>query len=180
MDACNNFSRQYLERLASLSHEALRVTDKMPSNFKHLGLIALLFPKAYVIHCVRDPLDTCLSCYFQHFTASLTYASDLEHLGAFYSQYQRLMRHWEDVLDINMLQVDYEALIANQESVSRKMIEFCDLAWDDHCLDFHNTQRVVTTASYDKVRRPLYASSVKRWKHYERHLEPLKSALNRD
>ncbi|MEJ2652676.1 MAG: hypothetical protein P8173_13005 [Gammaproteobacteria bacterium] len=89
------------------------------------------------------------------------------------------MRHWEEVLDIPMLKVDYETLIADQERISRAMVEFCGLPWDDRCLRFHETQRVVATASYDQVRRPLYAHSVNRWKNYEKHLAPLRLALNR-
>ena len=149
----------------------------MPANFKHLGLIAQLFPGARIIHCVRDPLDTCLSCYFQHFSPSISYADDFGHLGAYYRQYQRLMQHWKEVLDIPMLQVDYETLIADQEGASRAIIEFCGLPWDDRCLRFYDTQRVVATASYDQVRRPLYTHSVNRWKNYERYIDPLKSAL---
>jgi tetratricopeptide (TPR) repeat protein len=179
VDVCDRLSHRYLEKIEAISHGAPHVTDKMPANFKHLGLIAQLFPEARIIHCVRDPLDTCLSCYFQHFSPSITYANDLGHLGAYYRQYQRLMRHWEEVLDIPMLKVDYETLIADQERISRAMVEFCGLPWDDRCLRFHETQRVVATASYDQVRRPLYAHSVNRWKNYEKHLAPLRLALNR-
>ena len=178
IDACNRISRQYQDRLESLSKDALRVTDKMPANFKYLGLIALLFPQAKVIHCVRNPLDTCLSCYFQNFSSSNSYAYDLENLGAYYRHYQRLMRHWEDVLDIAILKVEYEKLVSDMEKISRSMIEFCGLDWDERCLRFYDTQRVVTTASYNQVRQPLYNHSVNRWKHYERHIEPLKRALD--
>ena len=176
-EACDLLSRRYLDRLAEISGEAERITDKMPVNFLHLGLIALLFPKARVIHCVRDPLDTCLSCYFQHFADANPYAYDLGHLGAYYRQYERLMRHWQAVLDISMLEVRYEDLVADLEGVSRAMVDFCGLEWDERCLQFYDTRRIVTTASYDQVRRPLYRQSVGRWRHYEDHLGPLKEAL---
>lgn len=170
-------ARQYLQRLDTLSSAATRVVDKMPGNFRFLGLIELLFPDAHVIHCVRDPLDTCLSCYFQDFSRTHAYSYDLAQLGAFYNDYRRLMAHWKDVLQIPVLEVCYEDLIDDQESISRSMVEFCGLEWDESCLRFHETQRFVATASYDQVRRPLYSKSVARWKHYETHLGPLIEAL---
>lgn len=179
-EACNHLSRQYQDRLETLSKEALRVTDKMPANFKHLGLIALLFPQARVIHCVRNPLDTCLSCYFHNFSSSNSYAYDLGHLGAYYRHYLRLMRHWEEVLEIPILKVEYEELVSDMENISRTMIEFCGLEWDERCLRFYDTKRVVATASYHQVRQPLYDHSVNRWKNYERHIEPLRRALDGD
>ena len=177
---CDHLAQGYLEHLASLSPDAERVTDKMPNNFLHLGLINLLFPEARVIHCVREPRDTCLSCYFQNFGPGLSFSHDLASLGAYYRQYQRLMRHWASVLDIAMMEVGYEELVADQEGVSREMIEFCGLDWDERCLRFHDAKRVVVTASYDQVRQPLYQQSVERWRNYERHLSPLIEALARD
>lgn len=174
---CDLLSRRYLDLLAGFSKEAMRVTDKMPSNFLHLGLIALLFPEARIIHCVRDPLDTCLSCYFQSFGDSQDFSYDLGHLGFFYRHYRRLMAHWEDVLDIAIMKVNYEQLVAEQEKLSRALVEFCGLEWDEQCLEFHRTKRAVATASYDQVRQPIYRKSVQRWKHYEQYLDPLKKAL---
>ncbi|MFQ5643502.1 MAG: tetratricopeptide repeat protein [Thiogranum sp.] len=168
---------QYLRHLDELSPEATRVVDKMPGNFRFLGLIELLFPGTRVIHCTREPLDTCLSCYFQDFSRSHAYSYDLARLGAYYKDYRRLMEHWEGVLQIPVLNVSYEELVADQEAVSRRMVEFCDLEWNEDCLRFHETRRFVATASYDQVRRPLYRKSVARWKHYESHLGPLMDAL---
>ena len=173
-------AQRYLDHLTSLSPDAERVTDKMPGNFLHLGLINLLFPEARVIHCMRDPLDTCLSCYFQNFQWRLPYTQDLRTLGAYYRQYQRLMNHWKAVLDIAVMEVIYEELVADQEGISRAMIEFCDLKWDDRCLQFYDTKRVVGTASYDQVRRPMYRRSVSRWRNYESYLGPLKDALEQN
>jgi len=143
----------------------------------NLGFIALLFPGARVIHCVRDPLDTMLSCFFQLFGRPHPYSHDLVALGTHYRHYQRLMTHWREVLDLDMLTVRYEDLVADQETVSRRMVAFLGLDWDPACLRFHTTRRSVNTASYDQVRQPMYTRSVARWRHYERHLGPLREAL---
>ena len=178
-DQCDTLARRYLDHICELAPaDAVRVTDKMPSNFLHLGLIALLLPGARIIHCTRDPLDTCLSCYFQRFAAAaVPYAFDLAHTGAFYNQYLRLMAHWRKVLDVNIMEVAYEDLVADQETVSRAMVEFCGLEWDERCLRYHETQRVVATSSYDQVRQPLYDRSVGRWRHYAPYLDDLRNAL---
>ena len=173
----DDLSRQYLSNLDALAPDATRVVDKMPGNFRYLGLIELLFPGAHVIHCLRDPLDTCLSCYFQDFSRTHAYSYDLAHLGAYYNDYLRMMAHWTSVLKIPVIDVRYEDLIADQEAVSRELIEFCGLEWDESCLQFHETKRFVATASYDQVRRPLYKKSVARWKNYEAHIGPLIEAL---
>jgi hypothetical protein len=101
-------------------------------------------------------------------------------LGVYYRQYRRLMNHWRTVLDISMMEVKYEELVADQEGISRAMVEFCGLNWDDRCLQFYDTKRVVGTASYDQVRRPIYRRSLSRWKNYESYLGPLKDALAHD
>lgn len=170
----------YLARLRSLAPDASRVVDKMPHNFRYLGLINLLFPKARVIHCRRDPVDTCLSCYFQDFTGSHDYARDLAILGRYYRQYERLMAHWRKVLSLPVLEVRYEDMVADQERMSREIIAFLGLPWDDACLHFYKTRREVATASFEQVRRPVYKSSVQRWRKYERHLGPLLAALKHD
>ncbi|MHB8256708.1 MAG: tetratricopeptide repeat protein [Acidiferrobacterales bacterium] len=173
----DSIAQKHLDRLGRLSRDVMRVTDKMPHNFMYLGLIDLLFPGARIIHCMRDPVDTCLSIYFQRFNDFHAYARDLTSLGRYYRQYLRLMAHWKKVLRIPLMEVQYEDLVENQEVISRKMIEFCELEWDDRCLRFHETGRFVTTPSYDQVRRPIYKKSVARWKNYEQFLEPLVNAL---
>lgn len=179
---CDTLARRYVDHLASMSPDsAARVTDKMPTNFMHLGLINLLLPGARVIQCIRDPMDTCLSCYFQYFAAgALPYAYDLSHVGAFYKEYQRLMDHWRKVIDIPMMEVVYEDLVADQEGVSRALVDFCGLAWDERCLRYHETPRVVATASYDQVRQPMYSRSAGRWRHYAPYLGELQDALGVD
>lgn len=173
----DNLAQRYLDHLIQISPNAKRVVDKLPGNFMHLGLIESLFPDAHVIHCMRNPVDTCLSAYFQDFSSNHPYAYDLSNLGAFYRGYLKVMEHWREVLHIPLLEINYEDLIADQEQVSRMLVEFCGLEWDESCLQFHKSKRLVRTASYDQVNRPLYKQSVSRWKNYESHLESLLSAL---
>jgi tetratricopeptide (TPR) repeat protein len=168
----------YLERLTRLGGGARRVTDKLPENYLHLGVIALLFPRARVIHCRQDPLDTCLSCYTHHFRY-VRFSSSLEDLGLYYREYERLMAHWRAVLPIRMAEVRYEELVANPEAVSRGLIAACGLDWSDRCLAFHEGRRAVHTASRVQVRRPVHGGSVGRWQHFAAHLRPLFDALGR-
>jgi len=167
----------YLDRLAQVAGNEQHVTDKMPYNFMHLGLIEMLFPNARIIHCIRDPLDTCLSVYFNYFVGRHAYARDLTTLGRYYHKYEQLMLHWTQSLTLPILEVSYEDLVQDQEQVSRTMVEFCGLDWDPACLDFHNSGRTVLTSSYDQVRRPVYKTSMQRWRHYEHLLGPLIEAL---
>ena len=171
--------RTYVEQLRANAPDAARITDKLPGNFLHLGAIALLLPGARVVHCRRDAFDTCLSCYFQSFNRTLAYAYDLNELGGYYRQYARLMAHWREVLPLPLLELDYEELIENQEEVSRRLVDFCSLDWETACLAFHETERAVQTASLSQVRRPIYRSSLARWRNYEAHLAPLRAALGR-
>lgn len=173
----DGMAKQYIHVINLLASDALRVTDKMPHNFLHLGLIALLFPNARIIHCQRDPMDTCLSNYFQNFSAGLDFADDLADLGQHFREYDKLMQHWKQVIGLPILEINYEDLVNKQEAETRRLLEFLDLPWDDRCLSFHKAERVVGTASYNQVREPLYTKSVARWKHYEPHLDELKKAL---
>ncbi len=173
----DSYARKYLEKLGGISASARFVTDKMPQNFIHLGLIALLFPKSRIIHCRRDPLDTCLSIYFQNFSHAHGYASQLENIAQYYLDYTRLMEHWKSVLEVPILDVHYEDLVTHPESRIREILEFIGLEWDSRCLKFHASGRAVSTASYDQVRQPLYTHSLQRWKNYAPHIEPLKSVL---
>lgn len=174
----DNLAKTYINHITSLSQDALRITDKMPSNYIHLGLIELMFPNARIIHCMRDPLDICLSCYFQNFYHSHPYSYNLANLGQVYNEYQRVMDHWKQVISLPIYHVQYETLVNNQESISRELIDFCGLDWDDNCLDFHKSNRLIWTASYDQVRQPMYTKSVKRWKNYEKHIDTLVQTLN--
>lgn len=172
-ETIDQIALSYLDHLMQLSTQERYVINKMPLDFLHLGFIAMLFPKARIIHCTRDPLDTCLSCYFSEFQGDHRYAHRLEDLGNYYKNYDRLMKHWSEVLDIPILNVSYEALIADQEGMTRHLLEFFDLEWDEACLRFHENKRFVNTLSYNQVRQPIYSRSIGRWKHYEYYLAPL-------
>jgi tetratricopeptide (TPR) repeat protein len=174
-------SARYLEHLAALAPGAQRVVNKSLDNWQTLGLIAVLFPRATIIHCRRDPRDTCVSCFMSNILAQrYPYVKDLRHLGLAYRQYERLMGHWQRELDLEILDVTYEALVDDLESHARRIIEACGLPWDERCLRYHESGRVVKTLSYDQVRRPIYRSSIGRYRHYERHLGPLLEALAND
>ncbi len=159
---------------------ARRVVDKALANYCHLGLLELIAPQARILHCRRDPLDTCLSCFAQPLWPSAhPYTCNLEHLGAMYAGYERLMAHWRATLNLPVLDVHYEQLVADQEGVSREILEFCGLEWDPACLRYYDTGRVALTASYDQVNRPIYDRSVARHRHFEGHLKPLQRMLAR-
>lgn len=174
---CDLVARRYLDALGEPQASVRYLTNKMPHNFLYLGMIAKLLPEARIIHTQRDPRDTCVSCYFQDFTSGHDYTHELETLGAYYRQHQRLMNHWAQVIDRPIHAIQYEALVADQEAETRRLLAFLDLPWDDRCLQFHETDRLIQTASYDQVRRPLYTKSAGRWKHYERYLAPLMKGL---
>jgi tetratricopeptide (TPR) repeat protein len=177
VDELDRLADAYLGKLRACSADVLRITDKMPHNFLHLGLITQLFPSARVIYCARDPLDTCLSIYTHNFSANHPYASSLASLGSYYKAAAGLMEHWKSTLNIPIFTVVYEELVADQERVSRAMIDFCGLQWDPACLRFYETRRVVSTPSHEQVRKPLYTGSIGRWKHYREFLAPLIRAL---
>ncbi len=169
--------RGYAAKLKKLGPNAQRVTDKMPYNFQFLGLIHRMLPGARIIHCVRSPLDTCLSCYFHDFTGSHDYAYDLENLGRYTVQYRRLMDHWTRTLGIEVFELSYERFVREQEAVTRELIEFLGLEWDDACLRFYESGRAAITWSSEQVREPLYTKSVGRCANYEANLGPLRAAL---
>jgi tetratricopeptide (TPR) repeat protein len=175
-EASRRLGEAYVEKLRRLGGGKARITDKMPMNFHHLGVMATLLPQAPIIHCRRDARDVCWSCHFQNFR-DIAFACDLRKLGAYYRQYERIMAHWRAVLPVPVLEVQYEELVAEPERVSREIVAFCRLPWHEGCLDFHHTQRVVRTASNMQVRRPVYRSSVGYWRNYEKHLGPLLEAL---
>lgn len=170
----------YLKHVGKVGRGAARVTDKMPGNFMNLGLIARMFSGARIIHTRRDPMDNCLSCFAQNFRADgLAWSCDLEDLAHQYCQYRRIMDHWRKVLPPGrMLEIDYEDTVADLEGQARRIVDFVGLAWDDSCLRFHETERAVATASREQVRRPIYTSSVGRWKRYDDGVLPLARALD--
>ena len=168
----------YLKKLGQFYPEAGRVTDKLPGNFMMIGLIRTLFPRARIIHCVRDPVDTCVSCYLTHFDGGHPYAYDLQEIGEYHRMYRGLMEHYEKILPADaMLTVRYEDLVADIETGSRRLVGFCGLDWDPACLEFNKASRAVKTASLYQVRQTPYTRSIGRWRNYSSHLEPLQKAL---
>jgi tetratricopeptide (TPR) repeat protein len=173
----DRMAREYLSAIDAMDSTAAYVTDKMPTNFVYVGLIALLFPECHVIHCTRHPLDTCVSCFMTYFASGHEFTHDLSHLGQFFRDYARVMAHWKSAVNFPIFEVKYEDVVADQEGQTRRLLEFLDLPWDERCLNYHQTHRSVATASSAQVRRPIYGSSVGRWKHYEKHLGDLVAAL---
>jgi tetratricopeptide (TPR) repeat protein len=173
--AIAGMSDHYLRHVAGLSPDALRTIDKMPANFMNLGLIKGALPNASVIHMRRDPRDTALSIYFQNFSATHSYANDLQDIAHYYSQYVRIMAHWRSLLPEDaILDISYEALVRDPEPQCKKMLDFAGLPWDPRCLDFHLTNRTVTTASNWQVRQRVNEDSVGRWRNYQEFVGPLR------
>jgi hypothetical protein len=171
--------RLYLSRLPAVPKTKIRIVDKMPGNFFHVGLIRLILPNAKIIHTVRNPIDTCLSCYCRYFK-HLEYSCDLGELGRYFRRYSELMDFWNSILPPSaMLDVRYEDVIQDIEGQARRIIDHCGLEWNDRCIDFHRTDRPVKTASAVQVRQPLYRSSIEKWRRYEDMLVPLLRALER-
>ena len=173
-----HFGQYYLDRMKNFATEDTpRITDKMPANFRYLGLIRLILPRAKIIHIYRDPVDTCLSCYQKNFTYGQYWSYNLEYLGRYYQAYRKLMEHWREVLPGRFMEIEYEQIIDNPETSVRQVLDYCDLPWDDRCMEFHKTERNILTASNLQVRQPIYKSAVQRWRNYEKHLGPLLEAL---
>lgn len=170
-------AQQYLGSLANLFPGAAHVTDKRPDNFLYIGLIKRLFPDAKIVHTTRQPLDNCLSIYFLHLDHRMSYALDLMDIGHYYTQYRRLMTHWQALYGPDILGFDYDAFVADPERSTRKLLTFCGLPWEDACLAFHQARTAVKTASVWQVRRPVYRESSGRWRRYERQLASLRRFL---
>ena len=170
-------AEEYLGRLTEGAGKAARVTDKAPLNVRYLGIAALMFPNCHIIHCRRNPIDTCVSIFMQKFSRGHSYSHNLASLAQYYREYVRMAEHWRAVLPLKMLEVDYEESVADTEAQARKVIDFLGLKWDDACLSFQHTKRAVATASQWQVRQPIYKTSVERWRRYEAHIGPLIEGL---
>lgn len=167
-------AQAYLRELSRHAPEALRVVDKAPVNSDFLGIIHSVFPNARILYMQRDPVDICLSCYFQQFSAGLDFSMDLTDLAHYYRSHERLVAHWRSVLPPGtLLDVPYADLVSDQAAWTRKILEFIGLPWDERCLNFQDTRRTVATASAWQVRQKIYRSSVDRWRNYEKFLGPL-------
>jgi tetratricopeptide (TPR) repeat protein len=180
-ESAHHLAGDYLAMLRRIGPSAARVTDKVPFNLFQLGLIHLLLPKARIIHCRRHPIDTCLSMYFTNFKEKFEFVSDKADLAFAYQQYSRLMGHWRAVLPSDrFVDVDYESLIADRQTVTRRLIAFTGLDWHDACLAPERNKRMVITSSAWQVRQPVYATSIARWRHYEPWLGELRQLLPAD
>ena len=176
-----SLGQQYRDRITPLADKARYLVDKMPANFFYAGLVPLLLPEAKIIHCRRDPVDTCLSCYSKNFSGEQRFSYDLQELGRFYRAYARLMEHWRHILPASQfLEVDYEAVVDDQEDQTRRLLDFLGLDWELGCKHFYETRRAVKTASVNQVRKPIYRSSVGRWKIHAAQLQPLLEVLEID
>jgi Flp pilus assembly protein TadD len=167
-------AQDYLRLIENEYPNALRIVDKTPANSDFVGLIHTVFPKARIIHMRRDPIDTCLSCYFQNFSTGMTFTLSLDDLAVYHRTHQRLMKFWRSLLPPeSFLEVPYEDLVADQVGWTRKILDFVGLEWDERCLAFHETKRTVITASAWQVRQRIYRQSVERWRNYEKFIGPL-------
>jgi hypothetical protein len=177
-DGLTSCGQRYLAMAGAGVPDQLHFVDKTTTNFLYAGLISLILPKAWMIHCCRNPLDTCLSCYSLLFADGHEFSYDFGELGHYYRLYRELMAHWSNVLPSGtILDIDYEALVNDPEGQVRKILAFCGLPWDASCLRFYETQRLVTTSSLDQVRSPIYRSSVGRSQSFRPWLAELEAAL---
>lgn len=168
---------RFIAELRALAPGAARIVDKLPQNFVMLAAIDRLLPGARIVHCRRDPRDTCLSNWFQVQKVPIQETWDLHALGLVYRSYERLMEHWRETIRLPILDVVYEELVADPEAQIRRMVDFLGLPWDDRCLAFHDTGRLVDTSNYAEVRKPIHEGAVGRWRNYEAHLGPLWAGL---
>ncbi len=169
--------RTYLECIKALDHDKGYVIDKMPHNFEMVGFIRHLFPNAVIIHTFRDPVANCLSIYKSNFGGYHPYGQDLKLLGQYYGEYKKLMTFYADMFGDGIYQSRYEDLVNDPQPVVEKMLSLAGLSWEDQITDFHKSDRIVRTASNDQVRQPIYKTSIKGWKKFEKELQPLIESL---
>ncbi|MEG3641335.1 tetratricopeptide repeat-containing sulfotransferase family protein [Magnetococcus sp. PR-3] len=179
----NTMSQSYLAELrencdAPKDPKVTHITDKLLFNFLYLGAIATLFPKARILHSVRNPMDTCLSIYFQNFTRGQRFMQSLEETGHYYRAYAQMMEYWQQVLPMPIHNVHYEKMVTNPEIEIKNILDFVGLPWHDACLRPHENRRSVQTASSQQVRKPIYQHAQHRWKNYEKHIKGLRQILN--
>ena len=175
----NNYSDMYLHQIKKYSSEAKRITDKMPGNVNFIGIIKLLFPNAHIINCQRDARDNCLSIYLNYFPGGNDYTFNLEDIAKYYIDYVRLMEHWNNTFPGEILNIQYEELLDNQETLTRSMLEFIDMEWNEACVNFQENKRSVRTASKLQIRKGIYKTSKNRWKNYEEYISPLLKLLEK-
>ena len=173
-----SLGKQYISETKYLRLNSPFFIDKMPNNFSHIGLIHLILPNAKIIDARRNPLDTCFSCYKQLFARGQMFTYDLNEIARYYINYIELMDHWDEVLPSKVHRVNYEDVVENQEEETRKLLDYCNLPFEEQCLKFYETKRAVKTASSEQVRQPIYKQSVQLWQQYEKYLDQLKQGLS--
>ncbi len=171
------FANQYLKSTRVYRKDGIYFTDKMPNNFRHIGLIQLMFPNCKIVDARRHPMACCFSNFKQLFGDGQEFSYGLEEVGRYYSGYVDLMQHWENVLPGKILRVQYEDVVENLETQVRRLLDFLGLPFDQRCVEFHKTERAVHTPSAEQVRQPLYKSGLEQWKNFEPYLNPLKTSL---
>ena len=171
------FGDDYLTTTKRYRTDKPHFIDKMPNNFAHIGFLKLILPNAKVINAMRHPLDSCISSYKQLFYKGQSWSYDLFEIGEYYLEYQRIMDHWHQLFPGEILDLQYENLIANQEKETRQLLDYCGLEWENECLKFYETKRSINTASSEQVRQPIYKGAMHAWKNYESHIGPLMTTL---
>lgn len=173
-EECIALGKKYLDRVWTLAPDKNYIIDKMPGNCFYLGMIYRMLPHAKIIHAMRDPMDSCFSCFTHHFKDTMAFTYDLTALGNYYVLYAKVMQHWQRVLPEQFIfNLPYEQFVDDHESLSKQLMDYIGLAWDPNCLSFYKNNRHVKTASLMQVRKPMYKTSVQRWKYFENELAPL-------
>ncbi len=176
-DQLKDLGQEYLDRTQIQRGDAPFFIDKMPNNFMHVGLISLILPNAKIIDARRHPMGSCFSGFTQLFAKGQAFTYGLENIGRYYRDYMEVMDHWDLVLPGKVLLVQYEEVVADIEGQVRRLLEYCDLPFEDACINFHETERAVRTASSEQVRQPLYSGALEHWRNYEPFLDELKQHL---
>jgi len=177
-ESLKNIQKEYLEKIKIFNSKEKYIIDKAPLNFRWIGFILLIFPNAKIVHCNRDAMDTCWSNYKNSFSSSvMNYAYDFDDLANYYKIYDDLMSFWAKQFNNRIYNLFYEKLVVNKEPEIKKLLGYCELDWDENCLNFHKNKKSVSTASLAQVRQPLYSASVEKWKNYTTDLEGLRKKL---
>jgi tetratricopeptide (TPR) repeat protein len=179
VDHLEKIQKEYVKSTENLGYKQKILVDKAPLNFRWIGFIKIIFPNSKIIHCNRDPMDTCFSNYKNSFgTNSLEFSYDLSDLGNYYNIYTKLMNFWSVTFPNQIYNISYENLVSNKEVEIKNLLKFCELEWDANCLLPHKNKKRVATASIEQVRNPIYKTSIKKWENYAKHLTSLKSIIN--
>ena len=176
-ETLEKFGEDYLDETRIHRTKLPHFIDKMPNNFRHIALIHLILPNAKIIDARRNPMACCFSGFKQLFASGQQFSYGLEEIGTYYKDYVEVMNHWDKVLPGKILRVQYEDVVSNLENEVTRILEYCNLPFEDNCINFHKTERNVRTPSSEQVRQPIYKSGLEQWKNFEPWLDPLKKSL---